>query len=497
MVSAEIIDESRGPLGQLHRAVFASGLTQAGLAAAHGVLVICFAVSRRYLDTEGLFLNNIGVTLVDGYWKILFSLKAKPPLLLLYAPFSAIGFDAFLIAHATLGAAGIWLIAEAARRCRLPNPNLAGWLMAMSLGYSVAASNGLANSDGAVFSALFLCLYASRHHTAAALTLGLLPFVRHELAVLSVAFLVWDVWTHRRWRFPVTACAIPLAYILAGAIVFGDLLWPYTYFPNPTGMPGDIRGFDPPSATVVGKFFLESLAVNFGVLGLFAPFACRHADRHLFLLFVVTGATLVALTAMQYTGAGFDLSLRYHVTLIPLVAILATHAFSSLGRRSLVSRTRVALAQLLVFAVALLFSGHQMLSNDYSRLEHAQNHRLMGALKDSGIYRGQPIFTDQSIARYDGCAGVTAAAFLANASIRWYMDRLSPPGTAWFGELEAAFRRRGFLIDAENHAVRTDAIYLLKDGERMRSWRDRIEAWHPTAVPLVDDFRAFYWDSRR
>jgi hypothetical protein len=488
-------------------------------------------LSRRYLQDEGLVTHATASALRCGLVGGFFALKAKPPLIFLYAPFSAIGFDAFLVVHAALAAFTVWIAAETARKLGVIHPNAAGWVLASSFGYMVGASNGFPNVDGAFFNALFLYSYFTSHYTWAGIILGVLPFVRHELGAISLIFLAWDLWHRRRPLIILAAAAFPLVYVGAGAIYHGDLLWLAHHFPDFTEKPAAIRGFDLPSLPFLGRYMLTSVAVNLGVLGLLSPFGWDKTDRRSLLVWGAGWGTLAIMAMLQETGRfGFDTSLRQHLALIPLLAVAVAYAWSAsrlspwLGGAAfagglilfpatrspfllvpmagMLLRARMRAAhhakgmELIILGGALLCLMHNIAVSEYAREQSRLSRSLFHSLVESGIYHGQTVYTDLHVARYDRWPGVPRVLYLANESVRWEAERLVTPGSPQHRAMVRALHCAGFLLAPEAHRVQTDAVYVLREGERMRKWQEHIEQLHPQRVPLVQGFVALYWDPK-
>ncbi|MDI7268517.1 MAG: hypothetical protein QME96_11025 [Myxococcota bacterium] len=518
-------------LSTCHRLLFDHPSTLVALAGAFLVLVSAFALNLTFLHDEGVFTFDLAATMRDSFPATLFLLKAKPVLALLYAPFSFLGLDAYLLFHAVLASAAIILVGATARHLGIAHPNVAGWVLATSMGYTVAASNGFANADGAFFLSLFLFLYFSDRRTWAAVVLGMLPLVRNELALVWIAFLAWDLWTRKDRRFVLAALAFPVAYAGLGALYHRDLLWLLATFPGAQGIPASIS-FPLPSLNELGEYLRRTLLANFGLLGLLALFGWHRGDRRSIFLHGLTWSILAVMTVLQFFGAfGFDISLRYHVALLPLVALVTAYAVSSPARLPWLGAGILAallllfppdglspfVAVVLVAAACRLFLGHDAFrkpadllllacaagfaltglgTTDFGRTQHLETHRTMALLRSSGIYRGQPVFTDIHIARYDTCSGVTDAYFLANEAIVWEASRFLNKANGQYDDIVRALERQRFILESESHAVRRDAIYLLEDGERTRRWRERIEKEGPAWVRM-GRYRACYWPDER
>ena len=509
-----------------HRLLFDHPYTPAILAGAFLAVATGHVLNLTFLHDEGIFTFDLAGTMRHSFVATVFLLKAKPVLVLLYAPFSFVGLTAYLMFHAALASAAILLVTATARRLKIAHPNVAGWLLAVSMGYAVAASNGFANADGAFFLSLFFFLYFSNRRIWAAILMGMLPFVRNELALVWVAFLVWDLWKRKDYRFVIASLGFPLVYTVAGAVYHRDLFWLVATFPNPQGKPSSI-GFTLPSLGWLGQYLQKSLLINFGFMGFLALLGWQSGDRRSIFLYGLTCSIFVLMTVFQFFGVfGFDTSLRYHVGPLPLVALVTAYAVSSGSRRPylavaalsgllllfpagrspyLVAVLAAAAcrffvkgdefrkpADLVIWLCALVFAVIGLGTTEFGRRQHLGAHRTLKALKDSGIYKGQRVYTDIHIARYDRCSGVRNAYFLANESIVWELDRFVNKENGQYEDLVRALARRRFLIEIENHTVQRNAVYLLREGERMRRWKERIERHGPRRFSL-GKYRVYYW----
>jgi hypothetical protein len=462
---------------------------------------------------------------------MLFLLKAKPVLTLLYAPFAVLGLTPYLLFHAALAATAVVLICRTAVHLEIAHPNAAGWLLALSLGFTVAGSNGFANSAGAFFLSLFLFLYFSKRYMWAALVLGLLPFVRNELALIWAGFLFWDVWNRKDYRFVLACLAFPVAYALAGAWYHKNLFWLIAYFPNPQEKPHAL-GFEPLSLESMGVYFHQSLLINFGVMAFPALFAWKAGDRRRLLLLILAWATFLIMAIMQYHHVfGFNDSLRYHVAPLPLVALLCAFGLSSSDRAAWTGAGCLAVLMLGFSALTFGFSWHLsilmlvvaglavarllvpvrvratnlilwsagvcvlitgLVGEWYGRGQHRLVHEAFSRLKESQVYNGQPVYTDLHTARLDRCSGFENSYFLANQAIIWEFSRFTNRENGQYEDLAQALEHQRFLVEPEAHQVRRDSLYLLREGPRMDVWQKRIEQANPLSVS-AGEHRVYYW----
>jgi hypothetical protein len=162
----------------------------------------------------------------------LFLLKIKPGAALLMFPGAVFGFRAFLHWNLLLGACGILAVAATARAWRLREPGLPPLVLATSPIYLADGASGVSNMSASVIGAVAIwILSAGRPGFLAGAILSLLPFVRVEGALLAAALGLWALWQRPSRWFWIGLAAVTPAYLLAGAVYHGQLLWPLAYPP--------------------------------------------------------------------------------------------------------------------------------------------------------------------------------------------------------------------------------------------------------------------------
>ena len=496
------------PLRAALRQLLSGRRAAAALAVAYFAVAASLAVSQRYLHDEGVFTLDQARLFWRAPLPVFFLLKAKPPLVALYALPAALGVDAFLLVHAAIGALAVYLAAAAARRAGLAAPNVAGWALAASASFTIGVSSGYPNTDGAFFLALFLYLYYADRRLLAAVALGVLPFVRHELAAVTAAFAGWDLVTRRDARFAGAVLLFPALYGLGGAVYHGNPLWLVTDFPNPGALPGAIRVFRAPSPLEALASLRRALAANAPSLSVFGVAAFARPERRLAPVYVAAALAYVGMTALQVGGVlGFDTSPRYYLAPLPLIALLAAAA---LGRPATARSTwlvaallallvapagapaaaaavavlaayalavwqrrrRLAVAALVLASLPLL--GWQLADEGVREREQQRAFSdLVDRMRAEGLYDGGPLYTDFVIARYDRDVAGADVHLIVNAATRWEAERNLGDRLA---ALTAASEDIGILLDPEAHEVQSGAVYALKAEERMGLWRERLEA---------------------
>ncbi|MBX7080142.1 MAG: hypothetical protein K1X88_13180 [Nannocystaceae bacterium] len=279
-------------------------------------------VRGRWLHDEGLLTYHFAALAWSEPTATLLLQKSRPPISALFAPFAALGFDAFALAHVLLAAAAIPALAAIARRLEHRWPSLPAVVLASSPLYFGAAVAGVSNSDGVALAviATWLWFVRGRVRWGCAL-LGALPWVRAELAPLSALLLLVALREHR-WRALQGALAFPLGYALVGAIVHADLLW-WAHFPpalpepmadNPYWAHHDGR-ID--TATIVASLVALTPAC---VLAVPITRARMPAVQWAWLCFAALELG-VLLALPRWRVFNFDLSPRYLLPVLPALAL--------------------------------------------------------------------------------------------------------------------------------------------------------------------------------
>ena len=214
------------------------------LAAAFAIFGLAAVATDRFLDDEGMLTHLFGAWARADAVPTLFFQKSHPVLAALYALPSLGGVRATLAAHVLVAAAAIPLLAGVARALGHRAPNLPALILALSPIYLVGAPAGISNVDGVAGGVLFLHLYArAKRPFAAGILLGALVWVRFELAVLVVVFVLYDLFFERRVALLAGAAVFPIVYAIAGALYHRDAIW-FVHFPPslPGGVPGNPHG---------------------------------------------------------------------------------------------------------------------------------------------------------------------------------------------------------------------------------------------------------------
>ncbi len=206
------------------------------LAALFAAVGIWLVVSEAVVNDEGLLTEVLARWTALAPLPMIFFQKARPVTSVLYAIPSVAGPDVMLYVHVLLAALAGPMIAASARALGMRLPNLAAFIVLVSPLFLYGSAAGLSNVDGVLGISLFLyCLLARRSEWAAGVVLGCLPWVRHELAVFSAAFVLHAVFVARSRRLVLGALVFPVAYSLAGTVYHRDALWLLHFPPSTVG----------------------------------------------------------------------------------------------------------------------------------------------------------------------------------------------------------------------------------------------------------------------
>jgi hypothetical protein len=290
---------------------------------AHVALATSSFASDRFLHDEGLLTHIFARITAEEPWPAFFLLKTRPPISVLYAPFSAMSLEMFWAAHVVVAAAAIPLWAGVARALGHRAPALVGAVVGLSPLLIAGGAAGFSNTDAVTGLGLFSwLLVVKKRRLAAGLVLGLLPFIRAELSLWVLLMLAWELW-HRRPAVAVGFAVLPGLYALGGAVYHRELLW-MLYWPPalPAPMEGNPFWDSHTGGASLAQLWGTMLAIIPGVgLALFVRWRALSWFERLGALFVIAfvGA-LVVLPRWQVFN--FDQSPRYLLPMLPFVALL-------------------------------------------------------------------------------------------------------------------------------------------------------------------------------
>ncbi len=286
---------------------------------------LLFVHSDYTLNDEGLLTHYWASWLRRDFLPVFFFQRVHPVLVVLYAPFSAAGAHATLVAHVLVGAAAIPLMAAIARALGQRLPNLPALTVALSPLYFYGGAAGFPNVDGIVGMVLALYLLCVRHWAfAAGLVVGMLPWTRFELAVFCAVMAVY-VLVMRRDRSLVLGMAVfPLLYAATGALYHHDALW-LTHFPpaTPIDPTNPIYG----NQLIGLRYFLEPAAAVTPAAGIAAALSLERLRPVERALLVYAVLSVMAIHGLPILGIGnFGAAPRYSMHVLPAFAFFVGRA---------------------------------------------------------------------------------------------------------------------------------------------------------------------------
>jgi hypothetical protein len=497
----------------------------------------------RFLHDEGLLTHLFASLVGREPAATIFLQKARPPLALLYSPWADAGFSAFAWAHVLVSALAVPIVAAAAQRLGHARPELPAAVVALSPMHVAAGAAGLMNADAVVGVALVVLAWASGRWLVAGVVMGALVWVRSELAVLALvlagAAVVERPW---RWRALVGLAAFPLVYGVAGAFYHGDpwwmLRWPPALAAPMEGNPfWEAHKAEASLPTVMAALLAITPAV--ALCGPWRAAGAGAVERAGLGFAVVFVAALVLLPRWQLFN--FDLSPRYLLPVLPIVALAVSRVAMQLGRDEGATgglRRGVGLGAfaVLAFVVDRLGGGAAALAAGalaaavaalggagWPRLAHVTLGALLGVgalaygegariatiqhspglepmvdrLREHPEWDGRVVYTNEPLlhARLER-AGDDAprlrVRYLVQADQLYELESLANPHNgqrdALLGALRQGFYGTPVLPDALDPAVvPTDAIFVLREDPRLALvmppavWAPRLRVVHPGA----------------
>ncbi len=302
------------------------------LAAGFFALGIWAVLSDTHLHDEGLLAHAFARWVAVDFLDAFFLQKSRPPIAALYAPFALLGLRAYLVVHVLVAALGVVAMASLARALGQSRPWLVALVLAGSPLYLGAAAAGVSNSDAVALMAIAGWTWiGARRPLAAGGVLGMLPWVRAEIAPLVIATVVIAL-VQRERRLALGVLVFPVLYGLTGAIVHGDILWLLHWPPAlPEPMPGNPywRTHD----GVVGAADLVGTALALTPVFVLAALAPLGRWRGIELAWALVAAFEIGLLlAMpRWRAFNFDLSPRYLLVVLPAVALAIGRAVETWG----------------------------------------------------------------------------------------------------------------------------------------------------------------------
>lgn len=292
-----------------------------------GVVAAALGERLRLIDDEAYITWLGATTLREAAAAGYFFQKFHPTLSVIYSPFAALGWRAFLVAHCAFGALGVFLAGSLAQRFRLPG-GVTSAVLALSPVYLLAAASGQSNSDGVTLLLLAIWLSALRERRAvqalAGVAFAAALWSRYELA-LAIGLFGLQAATHPRTRWVLAGLTgAALAYLFAGAAYHRDALWWLRYSPTLlTSLPGvPIGRFVPRSVEQLLRVAsqLSAVSVAWVIAATVRGDSLTREARSVRVAFWITLAAMVGIPFARVLN--FIHSPRYLSVVLPFTAIL-------------------------------------------------------------------------------------------------------------------------------------------------------------------------------
>ena len=324
------------------------------IAAAFVAAGLAVIQANTFLNDEGVLTWIFAGLTSEAPLDMLFFLKARPAISLLYAPVAALGLSPFLWVHLLVAAVAVPLTASLARRFDHHRPLLPAALLALSPLYFAAAAAGVQNTDGTVGLLLVAWLMSRNFPLTAGLFLGAVVLGRIEIAFFAVVLAAYAALTPGRRRLLLGAVAIPGLYFLAGTVYHGDLLWPLHYpssvFSNPAIGAAERAGY--------GGSLRDLVSTALGltpVVGALAWISLRGRGALENVLILAAIAFVLVIRVLPFTQLIYvDASPRYVLPALPFLCLGVGRVLESWGAKG---RRAWAAPAMLLAVVALVSLG--------------------------------------------------------------------------------------------------------------------------------------------
>ncbi|MEM9191936.1 MAG: hypothetical protein AAGF12_22375 [Myxococcota bacterium] len=300
-----------------------------GFAAAFAVYGVVAIVEDLHLNDEGLLTYYFAAMAGEAPLDVLFFMKSRPVVSLVFLPVAALGLDAFLIAHVLGASLAVVLVSMVAEALGHRRPWIAGAIMATSPLYLAGAPAGISNVDAVVGVCLSVLLLVRGRPGGAAAVAGALLLVRSELAIFVGALGVFLLWSDRRHRRAIAFLpAVPLVYVALGAMFHRAPLWALSFPPALTGAPPGSPHFDEGYGGELGSVGAALLAVTpaLGLVGAVSWGRLLPIERAILGYAAVLFLFLVGFPFLGWFN--FDDAPRYLLPMLPAVALLVSRALS-------------------------------------------------------------------------------------------------------------------------------------------------------------------------
>lgn len=432
--------------------------------------------------------------------------SARPLLTLLEALPALVGLRALALVGAVAGALSVYLAAELAHALDVGCPNVAGWLVATSLSLGAAALGAPERAlAGLCVTAALLWYFSER--SGAAWALGVLPLVHPELLFVTLGVAAWDVLNERRVRralamlLPVAGYAAALTLYHRGAGWIGGLV--ATSAPQ-AGLRHELRsaiGVVVASSPVLASFCLFGMRPSKSrvwLLGVIVVAACcaggAAASALLLPLAGVLAASALNPSRDTRPGRGWGwfgaAAVAAGCAFAGAAAELAALAVvAAAGARLVLARPRAAQALLVGGAVAVAGVQLSSLAARQRRVD-ARARGELHALKSSGLWRGQALYTDRPSLRCERCRDGRGVVLLLDPT-RAARFALAPrPGERALFARDLG--RSRVVLDFSRARVDRGALYALSGDARSAAWRRRLEAAGAIAL-RISRLTVYFW----
>jgi hypothetical protein len=285
-----------------------------------------FVFTDYTLNDEGLLTYYWANWARHAFVPVFFFQRVRPILCALYLPVSAAGVHWTLVAHVLVASLALPMLAAVARALGYRLPNLPAFALALSPLFFYGGPAGFSNADGAVGICLALYLLCARRWPlAAGLVIGLLPWVRSELAIFAAVAALHGLLVRRDRALLAGIAVFPLLYLAAGALYHRDPIWMLHFFPKSPSDPSDPMW----KGQLIGvQYFLEPLLAVTPIAALaIAVRPSRLQPIEWTLLFYLLAAALVINVLPVFEIGNFGTSPRFSMALLPPLALLVGRAF--------------------------------------------------------------------------------------------------------------------------------------------------------------------------
>jgi hypothetical protein len=296
------------------------------LAAVYVAVGAIFVFTDYTLNDEGLLTYYWASWARHAFVPVFFFQRVRPILCALYLPVSAAGVHWTLVAHVLIASLALPMLAAVARALGYRLPNLPAFALALSPLFFYGGPAGFSNADGTVGICLALYLLCARRRPlAAGLVIGLLPWVRSELAIFAAVAALYGLLVRRDRALLAGIAVFPMLYVATGALYHHDLIWVLHFFPKSPTDPSDPMW----KGQLIGvQYFLEPLLAVTPIAALaIAVRPSRLQPVEWTLLLYLLAAALVINVLPIFEIGNFGTSPRFSLALLPPLALLIGRAF--------------------------------------------------------------------------------------------------------------------------------------------------------------------------